>query len=117
MRKGTYKIEANGKKNSGFVIKKFATGTKEVKLCFRDFYKMFSNIITKIEISTAIRMVRQLDFRRYLPRGHGLFKTLYDFYKDSNIKYEVKLLCNVSAHPAPYCYLEIVQFGGNNIVS
>ncbi|XP_057314172.1 deoxyribonuclease-1-like [Hydractinia symbiolongicarpus] len=118
MRKGKYKIEATSKGNGGFVIKKSATGTKKVILClFQDFYKMFSNMITKIEISTAIRMVNQLDFRRYLPRGHGLFKTLYDFYKDSNIKYEVKLSCNVSAHPAPYCYLEIVQFGGNNIVS
>jgi len=89
------------------VWKKLLSYDNVVKSLYGNFHKDFPNLITFNEIHAAVRVLHEIDPLRYLPRGHGLFKTLYDYWKGYQQRCAIIFECSLEDRSNPTCQLQI----------
>ena len=72
----------------------------ELRKDFPDFVLLTQGFIAK-------RFINEMDKRAFLPRGHGRYYTLYDFYKSKKTKYTLQLKCSLVVRDKPDCWVHV----------
>lgn len=81
--------------------------TDVVKSLHDDFNKDFPDFVPLEEIYAAERALYDIYPIRYLPRGHGLYKTLFDYLKNDQRQYSIELECSLVDRSNPICNLQV----------